>query len=61
MHNITEHDAEEKGEGHYSEECRIDLSVLRHTVSINHILEPLCHRGLLEESRLPETIDIFGA
>jgi hypothetical protein len=41
--DITKHNAEEEREGHDRENRRVYLLIVRHTISINDLLEDPCH------------------
>jgi hypothetical protein len=52
MHDITEHNTEEEGEGYNSEDSRVDFLECWYTISVNNFLEGVCKFVVLEERGL---------
>jgi hypothetical protein len=49
MHDIAEHDSEEEGESHASEDCWVDLTIVRNAISVDDLLERPCEFVRLDE------------
>ena len=48
MAHITEHHSEEEWVRHHSQDCWIGLAVVRYTVSVDNVLEPVSHFSSLD-------------